>query len=337
MHCVKSATILCASLLLASCASTDQTEDFVYRREAGGALERWLPASEAAPMHLAYAWAALAAYQDPYDEKRGLPPLTKQCPDPNQFLRDRHWTRWDELPTLAFRPGESEPVSSLMRKHHLRAEVWSNPQVKVVIVAFGGTVPSSWQDWKSNLRWFVQPLFDLDDEYTTLTTAFVPAFVNAYVARNAVPGNEWMRTARVVATGHSLGGGLAQRFAYSLRAGQGVPPVKEVYGFDPSPVSGKRSTPDYAEQADGLTIYRIYNRGEILADLRFVLQQANPKYQHEQGQTWIDIRYMDDWSWTTILLPGAVQAHRMFNLACFMQRKLGASAVPGGTHTADTR
>lgn len=47
------------------------------------------------------------------------------------------------------------------------------------------------------------------------------------------------------------------------RASSEVPSVKEVYAFDPSPVSGKRDSPGYEELAKGLTSYRIYNRGEL--------------------------------------------------------------------------
>ena len=187
-----------------------------------------------------------------------------------------------------------------MRKIHLRAEVWSNAKTNQVVVAFGGTAGSSLYDWQANLRWILG-FFESKDEYTVLTTSFVPTFVAEYLRRETEPEWGWLKGANVISTGHSLGGGLSQRFAYSLQAKSGIPTVKEVYAFDPSPVSGKRSSPEFAEQAKGLTIYRIYNRGEILASLRSFIRFGNPADRRNQGQTWVDIRYRDNWSWKTLL------------------------------------
>jgi hypothetical protein len=200
-----------------------------------------------------------------------------------------------------------------------------------VIVAFGGTAAASLQDWKSNLRWLLAPIHP-NDAYEVLTRTFVPAFVEAFEARSKSQEGEWLNTAQVIATGHSLGGGLAQRFAYSLSPHFGIPRVKEVYGFDPSPVSGKRGLSDWREQAAGLTIYRIYNRGEALASLRSIMMLAEDPPQKE-GQRWIDIRYRDGWTWKTVLPSGSVHAHRMYDLACFMKKKLDHSN--SGQATAD--
>lgn len=221
-----------------------------------------------------------------------------------------------------------------MRDVHLRAEVWSNAATRQVVVAFGGTAASSWDDWKANLRW-VLAFFDPTDEYTVLTDTFVPTFVQEYQRRESEPDWTWLKDARVISTGHSLGGGLAQRFAYSLQAKSGIPTVKEVYAFDPSPVSGKRSSPDFPEQADGLTIYRIYNRGEILASLRSLVHFGNPGDRRNQGQTWVDIRYRDNWTWKTLLPSGSVHAHSMFDLARFMATNLPPTDQPACMDPAD--
>jgi hypothetical protein len=138
----------------------------------------------------------------------------------------------------------------------------------------------------------------------------------------------WLKDADVISTGHSLGGGLAQRLAYSLGAAAGIPTVKNVYAFDPSPVSGKRSAPDFSEQAKGLTIYRIYNRGEILAGLRSLVRFGNPGDRRNQGQTWVDIRYRDNWTWKTLIPSGSVHAHGMYDLARFMAQNLPPSDLP---------
>jgi hypothetical protein len=184
-------------------------------------------------------------------------------------------------------------------------------------------------DWEANFRW-VLSFFDAKDQYTVLTDIFIPAFVAEYSWKAEQPGWEWLKDAKVVSTGHSLGGGLAQRFAYSLQATNGIPTVKEVFAFDPSPVSGKRSSPDFKAQAKGLTIYRIYNRGEILASLRSLVHLGNPGDRRNQRQKWVDIRYRDNWTWRTLLPSGSVHAHGMYNLACFMADHLPKTGETAG-------
>jgi len=300
--------------VLSGCSSIDQKQSDVYKREAGITLEPWKTVGEAAASQWPYAWATVASYQDSDDLKRKPSMTSPTCPDPDAFLTERGWVRWAELPSLKFRAGESyEEAAHAMRDVHLRPEVWSNAASRQVVVAFGGTAASSWDDWKSNLRWVL--FFASKDEYTVLTDAFLPAFVQEYQRRETDAEWSWLKDARVISTGHSLGGGLAQRFAYPLQAKSKIPTVKEGYAFDPSPVSGKRSSPDFNEQAQGLTIYRIYNRGEILASLRSVVRFGNPGNRRNQGQTWIDIRYRDNWTWKTLLPTGSVNAQGMYDLA----------------------
>jgi hypothetical protein len=75
---------------------------------------------------------------------------------------------------------------------------------------------------------------------------------------------------------HSLGGGLAQEFAYSLPVGTfDAPRATKVYAFDPSPATGflsvKRATRN--ENKKGLKTDRIYERGEVLAILRSITNE----------------------------------------------------------------
>jgi len=315
--------VLC---FLASCASLEQTDQEVYRRLSGETLKPWLSVQDASLLHWPYAWSAVAAYQDADDPKRKPLEVTSECPEPHDFLSKQGWELWKELPLLRVKDGEPTPAADQMRSVHLRAEVWSNKAAHQVIIAFGGTAAASLEDWKSNLRWILAP-FHPHDAYTVLTDVFVPEFEKEYKRRIAMADGEWLKTARVVAVGHSLGGGLAQRFAYSLPQDKGIPRVSEVYAFDPSPVSGKRSVPDFERQAGGLTIYRIYNRGEILASMRSLLQLSNSGNARNQGQVWIDIRYKNNWSWRTLLPSGSVHAHGMHSLAGFMKGKLPQSAL----------
>jgi hypothetical protein len=321
-------TLFVCATVLGGCASFDQTQADVYRREDGGRLQSWKTIGEASVVHWPYAWAALASYQDADDPKRRPLETSDTCPEPHLFLSQRGWEQWTAMPSLKLRGDETyADAAREMRENHLRAEVWSNAERKQVVVAFGGTAFSSWDDWKANLRWILA-YFSPKDEYTVVTDTFVPIFVAEYLKRQAQAGGAWLADARVIATGHSLGGGLSQRFAYSLEAKHGVPRVKEVYAFNPSPVSAKRSAPNYPDQADGLVIYRIYNRGEILASLRSLVSLGNPGDRRHQGQKWVDIRYRDNWSWRTLLPSGLVQAHGMHDLARFMARNLPESEGP---------
>lgn len=321
--CLVSASVVMWVALLGGCASMHQTQDDVYMRLSGGRLEQWKSVRDASALHWPFAWAAVAAYQDADDPKRKPLTITSECPEPHAYLKTHGWELWEELPLLKTPPAPGSAAEEMLRAH-LRAEVWSNATERKVIVAFGGTAATSWQDWKANLRWFLEWLPPAD-EYAVVTNTFVPEFASAWRVRSRDPKNEWMNSASVIATGHSLGAGLAERFAYALSPDRGVPEVKEVYGFDPSPVSGKRESKDWKKRANGLTIYRIYNRGEILATVRstLMLVENPPEGQH---QTWIDIRYRDNWTWRTLLPDGSVHAHGMFDLACFMKEKMETSA-----------
>jgi hypothetical protein len=177
--------------------------------------------------------------------------------------------------------------------------------------------------------------FNTKDEYTVLTDTFLPKFIEEYKRRESEPEWAWLKGARIISTEHCLGGGLSQRFAYSLQAKSEIPTVKEVYAFDPSPVSGKRSSPDFSEQAQGLTISRIYNRGEILASLRSLMHFGNPGDRRNQGQTWVDIRYRDNWTWKTLLPSGSVHAHGMWDLARFMAKNLPPTDMPACMNSTD--
>lgn len=315
------AIIICAvTAITTGCASFDQKSNDVYLRESGSTLKPWKSTSEAAEIHWPFAWASVSAYLHEADGKDIE--VTEACPEPHAYLVKQKWQLWTELPRVG---RNSEPKNDLeknLQNAHLRVEVWSNEAANTVIVAFGGT--ASMKDIGANARWLIP--FGNPDAYEVLTNEYVPAFIDAYLARASLKKGAWLNTARVVSTGHSLGGGLAQRFAYNLRPTTDIsipiPSVNEVYAFNPSPVSGKRGTADFPERAKGLTIYRIYNRGEVLAGVRSILQLGNPGNERNQGQTWIDIRYSSAWSWRTLLPDGWIKAHGMRRLACFMTENL---------------
>jgi pimeloyl-ACP methyl ester carboxylesterase len=157
-------------------------------------------------------------------------------------------------------------------------EVWSKTAEgkTTVAIAFGGTIASSLKDWFSNLRWFI-PF--RSDEYTQIVESVAPEFAKLFVRKAADPAWAVLKQPTIVTTGQSLGGGLAQRFAYALPDEPGVPRVAQVYAFDPSPVSGYYSVKDATlreRNTATLSINRIYERGEILAIVRSVASLFHP-------------------------------------------------------------
>lgn len=220
------------------------------------------------------------------------------------------WTRWTSFPI------SNGHLDSVMKTSHLRAEVWENRDLKQVVVAFGGTEFKSGKDWISNFRWLT---FKVDDEYTRLVRDFAPAFVQEYSNRSRSELGGWLNGAKLISTGHSLGGGLAQQFAYAIPVTLQQPKVSQVYAFDPSPVTGFFSVDPAVRDVNrvGLYIDRIYERGEILALLRsFTSLFVQPS---AENPTIRGVRYS--------LLNGgnAVANHSMHDFACAIQKASGMS------------
>lgn len=146
----------------------------------------------------------------------------------------------------------------------LGVHLWYKPgDCSEFVVAFRGTNFREAADWYSNLRWITRILPGYD-QYQQVRDN-----IKKWVAdlSTACPKD---KTPRIVAVGHSLGGGLAQQAAYAHR------PVCHVLAFDPSFVTGYYSTKDSDRNAEGLVIDRAYEHGEILAYLRFLIRQVYP-------------------------------------------------------------
>ena len=108
-----------------------------------------------------------------------------------------------------------------------------------------------------------------NDQYTIIVKTFRDAFVEEYLKREREPDYKFIRGAELYSTGHSLGGGLAQEFAYALPRNDNVPRVTKVFAFDPSPVTGFYSVGkdlrDYNKT--DLRIDRIYERKEVFGPI----------------------------------------------------------------------
>ncbi|KMZ13163.1 hypothetical protein BHUM_00212c [Candidatus Burkholderia humilis] len=113
--------------------------------------------------------------------------------------------------------------------------------------------------------------------YTLTVGSFVPDFVRV------LKGLKLSKPPIIYSTGHSLGGGLAQQFAYALpdelsAEGLVMPKVIQVYAFDPSPVTGFYSLKKAmrTRNAHELKADRVFKRGEVLAALCSFLALITP-------------------------------------------------------------
>ncbi len=226
---------------------------------------------------LPFALLSQAAYERKPDAKQVTAGASL---DPDAALQQRGWTRWPDFGGSA--------LHAQIQRVHLRAEVWWHHEGKKIAVAFGGTVFTNIKDWKANLRWFLP---HQDDEYTVIVKSFGRAFEQEYANKLHEAGWRPEEHVRLFSTGHSLGGGLAQEFAYSLPISDAVPRVAKVYAIDPSPVTGfyslKKSVREMNVQQ--LDIDRIFERGEILAFLRSIVSLFVPP--RRRSPTIRQIRY----------------------------------------------
>ena len=266
---------------------------------------------------LPFAFLSQAAYQHKPDAKQVN---TGDCVDPDDALQQRGWVRWPDFGSPKLR-ADIEAV-------HLRVEVWWHLQEKKIAVAFGGTVFTNIKDWRANLRWFLPYQ---DDEYTLIVKGFGLAFEQEYANKVKEAGWQQSEHIQLFSTGHSLGGGLAQEFAYSLPLTDAVPRVAKVYAIDPSPVTGFYSVDRTIREANvrQLKIDRIFERGEILAFLRSIVSLFVPP--RRRSPTIRQIRYNLFPTWNPIT------GHSIAEFVCKLAeqlKKLPEGAAPGSRAAA---
>ena len=177
----------------------------------------------------------LCAYAQGVVSSRGIERLAKCSPEA-AIGWSKRWRRWADFPNADF-----VPTAAI---HGLYLEVWSNDSDRSVVVALRGTEFTSFVDWLANFRWVRISRFfpGFNDQYSDISTKFAELFVDELAKQ--YPDLD----VKIYATGHSLGGGLAQHFAYSVAPltsdGKPVPRVSQVFAFNPSPVTGWSSVRD---------------------------------------------------------------------------------------------
>lgn len=141
----------------------------------------------------------------------------------------------------------------------LKYEAWYSAEKKQLIITFRGT-GKRLGDWFSNFRWVTRVIPGVHDHYDLVRENIEGIIKRATAASGEID--------TIVATGHSLGGGLAQHAAYSS------PQISVVYAFNPTPVTGYTSvdTDDRSANSRDLFIARIFEHGEVLAYMRFGLR-----------------------------------------------------------------
>jgi hypothetical protein len=300
------AIVLVFAVVTSRPAFRQQRNSVVIRKPGHRFLGPPQPAQREAAIDLEYALLSLAASGDIKKNKAEKEPPRIEA---KEFLDNEGWSIYSTFPGTC--------LQKKMDAVHLRAEIWTNRSKGSIVVAFGGTVFSSWKDWKSNLHW-LDPF--QHDAYGLIVSEFGAEFVKALSLQSDMPGWEFLRSATLYSTGHSLGGGLAEEFAYSLPANYpGVPRVTKVYAFDPSPVTGFASVKKATREVnkEGLKIDRIYERGEVLAILRSIASTIHkpPAVNPEVRQLRYNLFGNDRFG-----LSNSIAGHSIQDLACGLKR-----------------
>lgn len=229
------------------------------------------------------------------------------------------WTMWPDFPS-------SDLIQEAVRVG-LFVEVWEKESSPTVIaVVFRGTEFTSLKDWVSNLRWFLRFLPLYEDQYTVVSKRVGQEFVDRLVQRRPelVAGDT--TRIRIVTTGHSLGGGLAQHLSYAMpptsTSKVEVPRVANAYAFDSTPVTGWSTVASdrRSANADKLWIDRVFEHGEVLAYIRLLLSYMNPPSAEHPSIR--EIRY------NFVQSANPFSSHSMRLLACALIDASGQAPMP---------
>lgn len=165
------------------------------------------------------------------------------------------------------------PPEDMQAGQGLFLEVWENARQKPreLVIAFEGS-NSELVDWATNLR--ALRIFNRSrhaDQYE-FARPMASDLIDRFT-KGATPGS-----VRIVTTGHSLGGGLAQGVFYA-NAHRKDHIVDQAIVFNPSPMTGYFDVPNQHQIFESLTprktfphfrVLRVFERGEILAIVRSV-------------------------------------------------------------------
>lgn len=181
---------------------------------------------------------------------------------PGGFTLARHSPQWGKLKTVKNGSGLSFDV-------YLK----DGPELLSVLIAFRGSDTYDTGDWQANLAWFSAWL-PIRNQYDDAREAFIEIRRMAYLLAHG-------RKVTFFATGHSLGGGIAQHIAYAF-------PCVSAPIFNASFVVLKYRL---AEPFTGVPIVHIYEDLELVTRLRRLLfvDRETMYYRHYRVKA-VDMR-----------------------------------------------
>jgi len=211
------------------------TDEVLVRDPTVGCYGEPQPAANFAANHWEFAAMSENAYQEgrtsvrqkATEFKRALsysPEMSEvtfdaACKDEKRAIPISGWQRWDF-------PGK--PLQSRMLAEGMYMEVLERSMSPhTIAVIFEGTNFSELPDWKANLRWFLRFIPRYQDQYVIAAQDIAREFLSVIASQpdgrykvDSSTGNlqdAQGKPIRIVTVGHSLGGGLAQHFAYALK------------------------------------------------------------------------------------------------------------------------
>lgn len=279
------AALFCACIALplttAQAEEVDDGQNLVPQLLAPQTLEARVPTRARAEELEALAWMSRLAYCINRQPDRYLTNLSAneadlkkhegKCADWAQESRAAldGWTRVFDHADYALRsPEHGRLIAASNLVFVVYARRVTGQRAGTLVIAFRGTTMTG-PDWRSNSRWLTGALPG-HDHYSVLATVQQELL---QVARADAASALQLQPAQLalVTTGHSLGGGLAQRLAYSHADSASVV-------FNTSPVTAYHAMDWAAPVNCAVPITRVEETGEVL---QLVREAIRPFYERE--------------------------------------------------------
>jgi hypothetical protein len=318
------------SIALTGCGTLKTLSAHQQYREKGNDPTAYMPEKDAQLQETAQRYGLMALLSEAVyrrDLDRGVRD-TKGCtyleagadtPAPEYGMpvtRDGKWIRWmpKQLTTASTPNSSTIPVDACWDdKSGLYYETYvleRHGKLVEAVIAFRGTENrpgQTFRDWRSNVAAF----FGFEPDQYAAARRHLPTLIKA-LKESLV---NYDGKPRIYATGHSLGGGLAQQAGYMS------PDILEVFTFNTTPVTNwSRLALDGKVRNAYPIIHRVYHGGEFLENLRFVSTSATKARfgRHDVGVQ-LDERSL-------------VGGHSIQLMACSFARSIWESGIVEAPH-----